>query len=721
MILRSIAVVATAVVSSASISSVDAKKNTTETTPPTPAPTVNEPDPDDAGITFQHFKAFSSSQTCASDEHALPFNNQIRGVNLGGWLVLEPWITPSLFYQFLGGGVGTTGMDHYSFCEVLGAEEGNEQLRRHWETWVTEDIIKDLAGSGAVNSLRVPVGDFMFEPYGPYVGCTDGAIDYLDRLLDWARSYGLSVLLDVHTQRDSQNGFDNSGQTLGFQWTSSLSTYPRDLTTFQHWPIRSANWIGEFDNQAVNYTTINYENINHSLGVIEKLVDRYHDHPAVLGVEPVNEPWELTPLKELKKFYWDAYLIVKKKAHYWKFIMHDSFRFTPETWGGFMKGCPDRALDTHIYQAWNDPASRLTFYNNACAQKKQIALMEREFGPVVVGEWSLATDNCAMWLNGFNDNLPGFPRSPCKYIPCSAPYMGDDQPGTPVDIGKPLQGPYGTGMSGPSFGLCPVDRDWMTERYNKGETGMSWVSAPPEAPRGRDGTDEVMTLLAHKKISAFSGIGHGFYFWNFRTDLYNPQWSYMLALERGWIPKGNLNDERIINSCDREDTGAFVCQANRDAPEKSIRGGVGYALGEEGKSAEYIDSLHDDDLYDEADLIFSEFWDARRGQGATCDFGGAAILAEQNKTHSEDYYTDDYFNVMEVQVFPVWKIVLFSVLGALVGGLAGFAIAMKLSPKFNRKVRSSMMLRPVTSSRAFRQSFGNFIEPGFVGLQIDDE
>lgn len=96
-------------------------------------------------------------------------------------------------------------------------------------------------------------------------------------------------------------------------------------------------------------------------------------------------------------------------------------------------------LDCSIYQAWMDPASRLTFYNNACAQKKQIALMEREFGPVVVGEWSLATDNCAMWLNGFNDNLPGFPRSPCKYIPCSAPYMGTDQPGTPVDIGKPVQ------------------------------------------------------------------------------------------------------------------------------------------------------------------------------------------------------------------------------------------------------------------------------------------
>lgn len=51
---------------------------------------------------------------------------------------------------------------------MLGAKEGNKQLRRHWKTWVTEDIIKDLADSGAVNSLRVPVGDFMFQPYGPY-------------------------------------------------------------------------------------------------------------------------------------------------------------------------------------------------------------------------------------------------------------------------------------------------------------------------------------------------------------------------------------------------------------------------------------------------------------------------------------------------------------------------------------------------------------------------
>ncbi len=120
------------------------------------------------GDTFEHFVAHNKTRTCTSDAHARPFNNQIRGVNLGGWLVLEPWITPSLFYQFLGKDEKTTAFDIYSFCSVLGAKEANRQLRNHWDAWVTEDIINKLAQSNAVNSLRLPVGDFMYKPYGPY-------------------------------------------------------------------------------------------------------------------------------------------------------------------------------------------------------------------------------------------------------------------------------------------------------------------------------------------------------------------------------------------------------------------------------------------------------------------------------------------------------------------------------------------------------------------------
>ena len=97
-----------------------------------------------------------------------------RGAALGGWLVLEPWITPSLFYQFLGASQkwgdeapNHVGLDSMSFCEALGPEEGNLQLRRHWKTWVTEQEIADLVVVGA-DTVRVPVGDWMYVPVRPH-------------------------------------------------------------------------------------------------------------------------------------------------------------------------------------------------------------------------------------------------------------------------------------------------------------------------------------------------------------------------------------------------------------------------------------------------------------------------------------------------------------------------------------------------------------------------
>mmetsp|Transcript_18424 Transcript_18424/g.24571 ORF Transcript_18424/g.24571 Transcript_18424/m.24571 type:complete len:97 (+) Transcript_18424:924-1214(+) len=96
--------------------------------------------------------------------------------------------------------------------------------------------------------------------------------------------------------------------------------------------------MGEFDRETIEYTSTNYENIEHALETIQEIVNMYKGHPAVLGLEPVNEPWQYTPLDELKQYYWEGYLIVKKDAPYWKYIMHDSFRFDVETWGGFMAG-----------------------------------------------------------------------------------------------------------------------------------------------------------------------------------------------------------------------------------------------------------------------------------------------------------------------------------------------------------------------------------------------
>lgn len=562
---------------------------------------------------FQTFTPNDNNKTCTNDIHATPFNLQVRGVNLGGLLVLEPWITPTLFYQFLSTqerfgdkAPEKTALDTYTFCTALGKEEANRQLRIHWANWVTEDDFIQLQKAG-VNSVRIPIGDYMFVPYEPYIGCIDGAVEVLDRLLDLALKYGMSVLLDVHTQIDSQNGFDNSGQASAVKWTSLASTEGVHSTTFEHWPIRNANWVGTFDTEHNNYSSINYANLNHSLEVVTIIVERYASHLAVMGLEPVNEPWELTPVAILKEFYWKSYKRVKALAPSWKFIMHDSFRFAVDLWSGYMKGCPEVALDTHIYQAWMSPGTKADFFSNACQQKYTITTMEDKFMPVIVGEWSVATDNCAMWLNGFNDNLPGYPKVVCKLQECPAEstYLGNGFPGTPLDLNKPIQGPYGTGTSGPSFGLCPVTSD--------------------NAFHQKD--DDHLTLrLLRKKLNAWS-FGHGWYFWNFKTEL-DYKWSFLALFERGFLPKNVSNfadDEGILDACQIEDQGDFICRAKRGVKKFELKNGLTYACNAPGMDCTNLNKTYLT-LLEQCDWAFNAYWHQHRREGATCDFGGAAHL-----------------------------------------------------------------------------------------------
>ena len=54
-----------------------------------------------------------------------------------------------------------------------------------------------------VEMIRVPIGDWTLKPYGPYLGCTDGAKEKIQWLMDMAKAYDIGVLLDVHAVKDS--------------------------------------------------------------------------------------------------------------------------------------------------------------------------------------------------------------------------------------------------------------------------------------------------------------------------------------------------------------------------------------------------------------------------------------------------------------------------------------------------------------------------------------
>jgi glucan 1,3-beta-glucosidase len=77
------------------------------------------------------------------------------------------------------------------------------------------------------------------------------------------------------------------------------------MTDDQLQDIREADWVGRYNKTSKTYPGgLNLGNIVHSLHVIEAIAVRYQNDLTVVGIEPVNEPWEFTPIELLKQFYW---------------------------------------------------------------------------------------------------------------------------------------------------------------------------------------------------------------------------------------------------------------------------------------------------------------------------------------------------------------------------------------------------------------------------------
>lgn len=47
-------------------------------------------------------------------------------------------------------------------------------MKTHWDKFYTDDYFKDLSMKG-IRRVRLPIGDWTMNPYGPYKGCMDGA------------------------------------------------------------------------------------------------------------------------------------------------------------------------------------------------------------------------------------------------------------------------------------------------------------------------------------------------------------------------------------------------------------------------------------------------------------------------------------------------------------------------------------------------------------------
>ncbi|KAI6082746.1 glucan 1,3-beta-glucosidase precursor [Hypoxylon rubiginosum] len=284
-------------------------------------------------------------------------SEKIRGVNLGGWLVLEPWITPS-FFEVTPDNV----VDEYTLTQTLGADESSTRLEQHWSTWITADDFSDIASKG-LNFVRIPVGYWSVTPLSgdPYV---DGGYKYLGMALDWAGDNDLKVMIDLHGAPGSQNGLDNSGRRGAISWTQG-------------------------------------DTVSQTLTALNKLRDDFASHPAVASIELLNEP--MSPnlnMDTVRQFMTEGVNNLQGGANI-AIAFHDAF-LGPTSWNdwGAASASSSLLLDTHHYEVFDNGQLQMSVdqhVSSACGFGGTMATSNKW---TISGEFSGAMTDCAKWLNG---------------------------------------------------------------------------------------------------------------------------------------------------------------------------------------------------------------------------------------------------------------------------------------------------------------------------------
>ena len=263
----------------------------------------------------------------------------LRGVNLGGWLVLERWMTPGLF-------AGTKAVDEYTFMQAPGAEE---KIRSHRQTFIAEEDFRWIKESG-LNAVRIPVGYWVLEGDWSYLESRE----QLDWAMEMAEKYSLRVIIDVHGLPGSQNGRDHSGRVGRSKWYGS-KIYRQE-----------------------------------SVRLVAGIAKRYADHPALWGIQVINEPRLGVFHVRLRAYYQRVYCdLVNILPQSVRIITSDAF--TPRLMSGALrKSSHPVAMDVHSYHMATPLAQLLSvewFFAKLRRRKKLFELLSRT-QPLIIGEWS---------------------------------------------------------------------------------------------------------------------------------------------------------------------------------------------------------------------------------------------------------------------------------------------------------------------------------------------
>ncbi|KZV84050.1 glycoside hydrolase family 5 protein [Exidia glandulosa HHB12029] len=370
------------------------------------------------GTTFTYKNSFDGfwvydpndpfNDTAQAQSYSPPLNqpwkygtDRIRGVNVGGWLTLEPFISPALFERFPG------TQDEYDLSNAMKQNDGGyDMLEEHYATFITEQDFAEIAGAG-LNWVRIPIPFWAIEVWDGEPFYPKRAWDYFLKAIVWARKYGLRINIDLHAVPGSQNGWNHSsrlGKINFMEGVMGIANAQRTLTYIQT--------LAQFICQD------QYKNVIPMFGIINEAL-----------TTEIGQP-------QMESFYVQAYNIIRSisgtgegKGPY--ISIHDGF-LGMDKWVGFLPNADRLAMDTHFYFAFAQTPSNSSldvWAQQPCkSQQGKMTASLTNFGVTGAGEFSLAINDCGLNVNG-------------------------------VGLGTRFEGTY-VGDDKPAAGTCPPWDEW---------------------------------------------------------------------------------------------------------------------------------------------------------------------------------------------------------------------------------------------------------------------
>ena len=304
-------------------------------------------------------------------------NNVIlRGINLGGWMLQEPYL-----FQFTGAADSQHEFKE-KLVEFIGQENTDNFYNAWYENFITQGDVDSLASHG-YNSIRLPMHYDLFtlpiqdEPVSGENTWINLGFSLVDNLLDWCESNNMYLILDLHAAP--------GGQGFG----SDINDYNPNLPSL---------WESE-------------ENKNKTIALWGKLAERYSNEPWIGGYDLLNEThWDLAE-NELRNFYIDVTNEIRQyDQNHIIFIEGNGYA---NDFSGLTPPWDDNMVYSfHKYWSFNDSLDWVTWIRN-------------EYGvPLWMGEGG---ENSNQWfteaIKVFEENYIGWAFWPWKKLESiSAPY-----------------------------------------------------------------------------------------------------------------------------------------------------------------------------------------------------------------------------------------------------------------------------------------------------------